>query len=499
MTKLRYRSGCEADTLLLGADLSIIMQPGDLLALSGDLGVGKSTLARGLIQHVVQDREHEVASPTYTLCNHYPAKLPVAHYDLYRLGSPEELEELGLDEALETGCALVEWPENGLPQSRENQVWVTIQEDGDNSREFVFSGDQRFLDRIARSLEIRSLLVTNGFPGIVRYPLDGDASSRRYEKLFNENRFDMLLMDSPAVPDGPPVKDGKPYSQIAHLAENASAFVAIDQHLREVGLAAPEIPVMDIESRILVVENLGSGKIIDDNRQPIEERYIASVEFLAHLHGLGFERTIKLPTGGLYEIPDYDSGAMTIEAELLLDWFIPEMTADFSVSETVGDEFREIWNTLIGVAHSGEQSLVLRDYHSPNIIWREEYQGLDRIGVIDFQDAVIGPSAYDVASIAQDARVDVSARLEERLCDHYVALRQSADPSFSKDSFKEQYAIMAALRTTKILGIFVRLNKRDGKPQYMAHLPRIREYLDRALTHPVLGDYKQWLGDVIEL
>ena len=134
---------------------------------------------------------------------------------------------------------------------------------------------------------------------------------------------------------------------------------------------------------------------------------------------------------------------------------------------------------------------MLRDFHSPNIIWRPEKKGHDRLGIIDFQDALIGPSAYDVASLAMDARVTVPPEIERRTVDAYVAARQCAG-RFDEGAFAEAYAIMAAQRNSKILGIFVRLNERDGKPAYLKHLPRIKDYLDRALAHPALAELRDF-------
>ena len=146
-----------------------------------------------------------------------------------------------------------------------------------------------------------------------------------------------------------------------------------------------------------------------------------------------------------------------------------------------------------------EKSLVLRDFHSPNIIWREDRQGLERIGVIDYQDAVIGPSAYDLASLVQDARVDVPASLQDQLLAHYLKLRKHDNAMFDGETFTKGFAIMAAQRATKILGIFVRLDKRDGKPHYLKHLPRMKAYLERSLEHPVMQNYRDWIKSVIEL
>lgn len=134
---------------------------------------------------------------------------------------------------------------------------------------------------------------------------------------------------------------------------------------------------------------------------------------------------------------------------------------------------------------------MLRDFHSPNIVWRDDRKGHDRLGIVDFQDALIGPSAYDVASLAMDARVTVGPGMERTTVDAYVAARK-AQGGFDEKAFAEAYAIMAAQRNSKILGIFVRLNERDGKPDYLKHLPRIRDYLERALAHPALAELRDF-------
>ena len=155
-------------------------------------------------------------------------------------------------------------------------------------------------------------------------------------------------------------------------------------------------------------------------------------------------------------------------------------------SERLRDGFRRAWGALIDRLEGSEKTLVLRDFHSPNIIWRPDREGHDRVGLIDFQDAVIGPAAYDVASLAMDARVTIPPDLEARIVEAYCAARGD----FDRESFDAAYAIMAAQRNSKILGIFVRLNVRDGKPGYLKHLPRIRDYLARSLGHPALKEVR---------
>jgi aminoglycoside/choline kinase family phosphotransferase len=135
---------------------------------------------------------------------------------------------------------------------------------------------------------------------------------------------------------------------------------------------------------------------------------------------------------------------------------------------------------------------VLRDYHSPNLLWLPQREGIARVGLLDFQDAVMGPAAYDVASLLQDARVDVPEMLEIALLSRYSRARHAADAGFDAAQFAQAYATMAAQRASKILGIFARLEKRDHKPQYLRHMPRVWAYLRRALAHPALEALQSW-------
>src|SRR5690606_5088562 len=146
-------------------------------------------------------------------------------------------------------------------------------------------------------------------------------------------------------------------------------------------------------------------------------------------------------------------------------------------------------SSLFDRLEHAEQSIILRDFHSPNIIWRDDRKGLDRLGIIDFQDAVFGPAAYDVAALALDARVTISADLECAIVDAYCTARGAG---FDRTGFEESYAATAAQRNSKLLGTFVRLDRRDGKPAYLKHLPRIRNYLRRALRHPSLAELDEF-------
>ncbi len=497
MTPLKPITRSETETTRLGNDIAMVLKPGDMICLSGDLGVGKSVLARGIIRQLAGQDDFEVPSPTYTLCQTYETSPAVAHFDLYRISGMDELEELGLEDALETGCALIEWPEQCFETIPEEALHIEISQKDETERHLTFTGNAEILSRIKRSLLIREFLEEAGCKGIQRRPMSGDASARSYE-LITHRGDELLVMNAPALPDGPPIKDGKPYSRIAHLAEDVTAFVAIDELIRKKGFAAPKIKSQDLDEGLLLIEHFGNDFIIDADRVPIAERYMASIEFLAKLHAHSFGSKVKLASGQSYQIPAYDEEAILIEADLLLQWYAPAHSKT-DITNEQADVFVNIWRKLANRIKDHEQTLVLRDFHSPNIIWRDQESGTDRIGVIDFQDAVIGPASYDVASLAQDARVDVSEELETQLVNHYIKCRKSDTSEFNEQAFLESYAIMATQRATKLLGIFIRLDKRDGKPTYLQHLPRTQTYIKRSLRHPILNEYREWLESVIKL
>ena len=256
----------DAATARLGEDLAMALRPGDVLALSGDLGAGKTTLARGLIRALAGDPGLDVPSPTFTLVQSYDTRVPVHHFDLYRLSSPAELDELGLEEALSDGAALVEWPERAGGRLPASAVHVELVHEGDG-RQARISGSGAAFDRVARSLAARDFLAKSGWGAAGRQYFTGDASARSYEIVTLPGVEPRLLMNSPRLVLGAPVRDGKPYAEIAHTAQSVAAFVAIDRALGRGGVSVPEIFAQDLERGFLLVSHLGSGRLSRCRRQ----------------------------------------------------------------------------------------------------------------------------------------------------------------------------------------------------------------------------------------
>ena len=492
----RLRLVDEAATMRLAVDIAAIVRPGDIVALSGHLGAGKSLFARALLRELAGDPQLEAPSPTFTLVQSYETpRGPVLHADLYRVRSPDELDDIGLIEDLDQAVLLVEWPDRAgsrLPAARRLDIVLEVDADRPETGRIVdLAGGVLWKQRLAIAVASRMLIDEAGWGEAARVFMMGDASTRAYERLTRPGGETAVLMISPPRPDGPPIRMGKPYSAIAHLAESIDAFVAMDRGLRSLDYSAPEIYAQDLETGLLLIEDLGGEGVLDAERRPIAERYEASARLLADLHRHTLPAILPVAEGRDHPVPEYDRQALAIETELMTDWYGPHI-AGVTLPAVTQAEFGRIWNRLFDEILEGPVTWTLRDFHSPNLIWLEEREGLAKVGLIDFQDAVLGHPAYDLVSLGQDARVDVPAALELRLLAAYGAARRADAPDFDLASFARAYAILGAQRNTKIAGIFARLDKRDGKPVYLQHLPRIEAYLRRNLEHPALEELKGW-------
>jgi tRNA threonylcarbamoyl adenosine modification protein YjeE len=484
----------EQATERFAIDIAAALEPGDLVTLSGDLGAGKTTFARALIRTLAGDDTIEVPSPTFTLIQSYELpRFPLVHADFYRLSGAAELAELGFDDLPEGSVVLLEWPDRAagfLPPDRLDITFTLAPQLGAEIRNARVVGYGAFGARAERMPQVRAFLEESGFAAARRRRLVGDASTRIFERLTLDDQT-TVLMNAPRRPDGPPVRDGKPYSAIAHLAEDVVPYVAVAVGLRDRNLSAPTILHADLERGLIMMEDLGDERIVGgDPPAPIAARYEAAIDLLVSLHRRKLPEKLPVAPQLDYRLPRYDMAAFLIEAELMLDWYLA--SADAPPTDPAREEFIALWREALEPAINAPATWVLRDYHSPNLLWLPDREDVARIGVLDFQDALIGPAAYDVASLLQDARVDVPEALEVALLSRYARARRGHDQRFDAASFTRLYATLAAQRATKILGIFARLDRRDGKPQYLRHVPRLLTYLRRSLAHPALGPLKAW-------
>jgi len=289
-----------------------------------------------------------------------------------------------------------------------------------------------------------------GWGGAEIAPLAGDASFRRYFRVLGPSG-NAVLMDAP-----PPHEDVRPFLEVA-------------DHLHRLGFAAPRILARDVDAGLVLLEDFGDDRMREAlDADPSREGaiYTQAIELIRDLH--------RHPAG---ELPPYDMAVYQREAALFPEWYMP------AVGLGVAPGWSEAWAEALAPVANDQSTTVLRDYHAENIMLLPD----GSLGLLDFQDALAGHPGYDLVSLLQDARRDVSADVEARMLDHYGPVDRAA------------YALLGAQRNAKILGIFTRLWKRDGKPRYLAFQPRMWTYLERDLQHPALAPVKAWFDAHVPL
>lgn len=486
----------EAGLARIAELIALKVQAGDVIALRGDLGAGKTTFARALIRALLADPDAEVASPTFPIVLPYVTpRVRVAHFDLYRLNGPEDLDEVGYDDALATGLAIVEWPERAETALPADRLEITLAAGSDAElRDAAVVAFGTWSARLARLQVIDAFLHRSVVGGARRIAyLQGDASARAYARVLGDTS--LVLMDSPPMPDGPPVIGGLPYSRIAHLAEDVRPFVAIGGALAGVGLSAPHLHAADLDHGLLLLEDLGElsfGRALEAGVAQ-DLMWHGAVDVLLRLRQTPLPALLPLPDGSTYPLPRFDRAALEIELDLLLDWYWPEVKGS-PAPRDVRSDFKDLWSPMLDRLLAEPPGLFLRDFHSPNLFWLPDRIAHRQVGVIDFQDALAEPWALDLVSLLQDARVDVPAALEQSARRRYMTAVASREPAFDADAFLATYALFGAQRNTRLIGLWIRLHRRDGKPGYLRHMSRTWDYLARNLEHPSLAQLKAWYG-----
>lgn len=476
--------------------IALKVRSGDVIALAGDLGAGKTTLARAILRALLGDDEAEVPSPTFPIVQPYvTSRLAVAHFDLYRLSGPDELAETGFEDALRNGLVLVEWPDRADGRLGPDRLEITLAPGATpDERDVTVTGHGTWGPRLERLAAMQAFLAASPAvaPDARLAYLQGDASTRAYARITGP-AGSLVLMDFPAMADGPPVRGGLPYSRIAHLAEDVRPFVAVGRALAAAGLSVPHIHGEDLASGFLLLEDLGDltfGRALAEGHDQ-RTLWLAAVDTLVALRRAPPPATMPLSGGAAHSLPRFDRAALEVEVELFLDWFWP---ARFGApaSAVVRAEFRGLWTPVLDRMLAQPPGLFLRDYHSPNLFWLPDRRAPRNVGVIDFQDALAEPWAYDLASLLQDARVDVSPALEQEGLARYLSAVAGREPEFDREALLAAYAAFGAQRNTRLIGLWVRLRDRDGKPHYMQHMARTWDYLARNLRHPLLAPLRTW-------
>lgn len=348
-----------------------------------------------------------------------------------------------------------------------------------------------------RNAAIADFLRAAGWGDAERRLLAGDASTRRYERVAR-GRDVAVLMDAPPAaekPACPPEADEAErralgYNAMARLAgPNPAAFAGVAKELSARGFSAPRILAADLDQGLLLLEDLGDdlfARVIDAGGAA-EPMYAAAIDLLGALRRATVPRAIAIDDRE-WVVQDYDALALQAEADLLMEWYAPHRAGAAFDAAALAD-WHALWSEALAPLAEEPRTLILRDVHAENLIWLPDREGPARAGVIDFQDALFGHAAYDLVSLLEDARRDVEPALREAMYARFIEAGVVDDEA----AFARAYAALGAQRNAKILGIFVRLAKRDGKARYLDMLPRVARLFLGDLEHSALGDLKTWV------
>lgn len=448
-------------TETLARSLGAMLSPGDVILLHGDIGAGKTHFARALIQSL-QDPPEDVPSPTFTLVQTYDTqKGDLWHADLYRLTSPDECVELGLADAFDTAICLIEWPDRLEDLVPEDSLHLrfSMADDDEDARLLDISGNNtRWADALAPLLPhghesvVDAFLTEAGWGDATQAPLAGDASGRKYTRL-SQNGDTAILMEDP---------------------EGGTArFVRIARYLQGAGLSAPKVYAETPNH--LLLEDFGDGHMarLAVDAESEARLYRTAVDALVALH------TRPAPKGLPVATPAHLADA--IDLVFVHYAHVPELF----------EPARAAFLPILETHAAPEDVVVLRDYHAENIMVLPGRTGAARAGLLDFQDALVGHSAYDLVSLCRDPRRDLAPTTEEQCIAAYLSATGDA-----ADTFRTAYAVLGVQRNLRILGIFARLAAQRGKPHYLDYLPRTWSHLQTQLAHPALAALRPVLADL---
>lgn len=336
-----------------------------------------------------------------------------------------------------------------------------------------------------------------GLGEAVRAPLPGDASTRRYERLTTAAGSTLMLMDQPPAAESRPCdpswtpeqRRAAGWNAVARLsAGRIEAFAAVAEHMRHAGLSTPEIIAVDPAAGLAVIEDLGDdlfARVIEGG-EPQAPLYLAAVDALARLHLNGLLPTTMQGPAGEWPLLTYDATALQGGADLFVEW-MPKLRPDLDFGPAALDEWRAAWAPVAAMGEQKAWVVAHRDYHAENLIWLPQRTDHRRVGLIDFQDAVLAHPVWDLHSLLQDARRDVPSELETIAFDHYCEVMM-----VDREAYRRDYVALAALNEARILGVFARLIARDGKPRYRQFMPRVWAHLNANLGQPGLEAVAAW-------
>lgn len=462
---------------------------GDVIRLEGDLGVGKSVFARTIIRGLGSKRKH-ITSPTFTITQPYDdTRIPVLHVDCYRLADPEEVEFLEPTHWFSHGLVIVEWPDRGGDWFRPDKpdtldyhiasmdngstLTVKLRDLGDEKREIEFYGGLSWKNRFAtieKSLcrpqnekERDRYLAKFKLRGHVLTPVCGDNWSTRSYWRLQTTEGPRILMD--AIPQ----------------VENIQQVIELTQFLEGIGIKVPHIYESDVEAGYIMMEDFGRAPLIDylqAHPEQIEPWYEIIIDLLLHIY-----RSRK-PA-----LRNYTRKDLWIEVTRFTDYYLPAVTGH-ATHTADRRAYLNAWESVFDKILDVPQTMVHWDFHAANIMkLTEEPEGLHSLGLLDFQDARIGPITYDIATILKNDRLPISQEMEDRLLQRFL---DGLGSDVSKEDFMASYHAIILQRTLKIIGGITKLVVRDNRCDLVDLLPRCWELVDSALSEPVCAEVRRF-------
>ncbi len=319
---------------------------------------------------------------------------------------------------------------------------------------------------VQRAQALDCFIEKAGWQNVQRYPLQADASFRRYIRLRDSHDPDRRAM----VMDAPPPQ------------EDVTPFIKVARHLTDMGFSAPLILQEDVQQGFLLLEDLGDHTFTNLLQQGESETllYQAAIDTLAALH--------QHPQCNDIEVSKYDESALIEETNLFIDWYFAEVTGLPATPEQKAS-YQHAWSQVFSQLPELANTLVLRDFHVDNLMLLDR-PGAANCGLLDFQDALMGSPAYDVTSLLEDARRDIQPNLRQQMLARYF----QKNPHNNQDDFMQEYRVLSAQRHIKIIGIFTRLYRRDNKATYLHHISRVINLLSLHLQHEQLAPVANWIN-----
>lgn len=461
--------------------ISKILVKGDIVALIGEIGSGKTTFSKRLINELTSIHINEINSPTFNLYTIYDKNgVQVNHYDFYRVENSEDLLEIDLIESYKSGITIIEWADKYINALKNDYIEVHLKEKK-NHREYQVIGRGSFRQRIKNANSLEYFLDQTNLKINRQEDIKGDASKRKYHRLYTENST-LILMDS---------SQEKKIASPTKLSTSINDYIHICKYLEKINIRVPKLFYTDTENEYLIEEDFGDlqySQVVSAGN--FKELYQPAISTLLHITRINHPHDLEVD-GMKYKIPEYDNMTYLNEIEIFIKFYWPYKKGHIC-SPSTQNEFMDIFNELLGKL-SSDKSLVLRDFHSPNLMFLNTEKNHRKCGVIDFQDALIGHPIYDLVSLSQDARVTITEEQENFLLEQYKVEFDYNNYNFDKSTIMDQYCILGAQRSLKILGIFARLSIIDNRNDYIGHMPRIINYIRKNMKNSNLSNLSNWL------